>query len=85
MSIELIIGVVVAFFGLFGWGKYQAGQADKYKTKSEQESTNHEYTKQRVKAHEKRQEIADDIAMGDEPSIDERLLKYTRDSKNTKL
>lgn len=85
MSIELIIGVIAAFLGLFGWGKYQSSQKDKYKSQAKQETINHEYTKQRVKAHEKRQEIEDDIAMGDESYVDERLLKYTRDSKNPKL
>ncbi|MGO1190330.1 hypothetical protein [Vibrio casei] len=85
MSLELIIGVVVAFISLFSWGKYQSSQKDKYKSQASQEKSNHEYTKERVKAHEARQKIDDDIAMGDEPLIDERLLKYTRDSKNTKL
>lgn len=79
LKMYLGIAVTAAFALLAGFGSYQKRRAEKAETKAEIAETEVKHTEQRIERHESREEIESDIALGDEPSIDERLSKYYRD------
>ena len=58
---------------------YQKKRADNAEQEAEEAKTEAMFAAERVKRHEERQEIENDIAHGDEPHIDERLQQYFRD------
>ena len=75
-----IIGALTAISGvlylLMNWNARKAKKAE-----SERDIANDkaDFSEKQVKRVNERKEIDEDIAMGDEPHIDERLSKYYRD------
>lgn len=70
---------------LFAMLKYQSSRADKANERANIAESKVTSADKRIEAHEKRDEIEQDIAIGDVPYIDERLRDpYDRD-ESTKL
>lgn len=77
IAIGAILTALIAFLGLAV--KYQSNRADNAEQEAKQANTELDLAEKRIELHEQRQEIEDDVAMGDEPSIDDRLYKYYRE------
>ena len=81
LNIKSYLLVLAGAFGVFLMALvgYQSRRADKAEQEAEDAKTEAMFANERVKRHEDRQKIEDDIAHGDEPHIDERLQQYFRD------
>lgn len=75
ISALAIIGAV--FYMLFKRNARKAKQAERERDIAK---TQADFSDKRMERVNERKEIDDDIAMGDEPHIDERLSKYYRDN-----
>lgn len=72
--VTLLIG------GLYGWAKYEQSKADSAIQERDIAQSEADSSQERVDAHVKREEIEQDIAMGDAPYVDAGMRdKYQRD------
>lgn len=72
------LAALLAFLGLYA--KYQSNRADKANERANIAESKLTSADKRIEVREKREEIEQDIAMGDEPYIDERMRDpYDRD------
>lgn len=66
--------------GLYGWAKYEQSKANSAIQERDIAQSEADSSEERIEAHVKREEIEQDIAMGDTPYVDAGLRdKYQRD------
>ena len=72
--VTLLIG------GLYSWAKYEQSKADSAEQERDMAQNDADSSKERIKAHVKREEIEQEIVIGDLPNVDNGLRdKYQRD------
>ena len=76
-----LVGFVTLLIGsLYSWAKYEQSKADNAEQERDIAQSDADSSKERIEAHVKREEIEQDIAIGDLPNVDDGLRdKYQRD------